>query len=406
LTARRAGRRLSTIALTTVAAVDALSVAYLLVLLAAAATARKPRRDGPPSGVAARFVVIVPAHDEERDIASALASLKAQTYPPGRFVVAVIADNCSDRTAEVARAMGAVVYERVDTQRPGKGHALAWGFGRIREDYPDVDAIAMLDADCEASSNFLQVMSRHVTAGAAGAQATIKIQNPDEAWSAALQAASFGLINEVHARGRQRLNLFWRPQGTGTMLTVGLLDRVPWDAYSPFEDVEYSARLIAAAERFDHAGEAVVTTRAATALQATAEQQQRWESGRWALLAKWFPKHLHEAVRQRDPRRLIAALELVVPAQSRLLVTTITTAIAGRALSLRSVERLAAFSLAGQASYVLGGLFVAGAPPSVFSALLRAPVLAIWKIPLHIRSMAGRGSSRWIRGPRTATQDV
>src|SRR5207302_10964276 len=129
----------------------ALSVVYLLSLLAAAASARKPAENGPPAGPAARFAVLIPAHDEEHDIAIALESLTAQVYPHDRFVVAVIADDCRDRTAEIARAMGAVVYERSDAERRGKGHALLWGIERIREDYPETQAIMVLDADCEAS---------------------------------------------------------------------------------------------------------------------------------------------------------------------------------------------------------------------------------------------------------------
>jgi hypothetical protein len=400
LTGNRHGMRLARIALMSIAVVDAMSVAYLLSLLAAAASAREPREHGPDAGGAVRFAVLVPAHDEERDIAKVLESLNAQTYPPERFVVAVIADGCQDRTAEIARAMGAVVYERSDTQRQGKGHALAWGFERVRQDHPDIQAISMLDADCEASPNFLEVMSRHITDGAAGAQASIRIANPDEGWSAALQAASFALISEVQEPGRERLGLFSRPHGTGTTLTLGLLDRVPWDAFSPVEDAEYSARLIAAGERFDHAREAVVTTRAAAELRATDEQQQRWESGRWVLVSTWLPKHLRAGVRQHDGRRLIAALELVVPAQSRLLVTSVTAAIAGRALSMRALERIATFNLVGQGLFVFGGLFVAGAPRSVYGALLRAPLLAAWKVPLHLRAIAGRGPTRWKRGPR------
>jgi 1,2-diacylglycerol 3-beta-glucosyltransferase len=392
------------IALTTLTAVDALSVAYLLTLLAAAATARKPPENGPAAGPATRLAVLIPAHDEEHDIANVIASLNLQTYPRDCFVVVVVADNCHDRTAEIARAAGAVVYERRDAQRPGKGHALVWGFERVREDHPDIQAITMLDADCEASSNYLDVMSRHIADGAAGAQARITIGNPDDAWSAALQAASFALISDVQARGRERLGLSSRPHGTGTTLTLDLLDRVPWDAFSPVEDAEYAARLIAAGERFDHAGEAVVTTPAATTLRETGDQQHRWESGRWVIVSEWLPRHLGAGLRRRDGRRLVAALDLVVPAQSRLLISSLGAAILGRALSIRSVERLATFNLIGQGIFVLGGLVAAGAPPSVFSALLRVPLLAAWKTPIHLRSVAARGPTGWVKGPRTRVE--
>ena len=384
-----------------IAALDAASVVYLLTLLVAAATAREPRRRGGGAARGVRFAVLVPAHDEEREIPKVLRSLASQDYPHDLFVIVVIADNCHDRTAEIARGMGAVVYERSDVERLGKGHALAWGIERIRGAHPDIDAIAILDADCEPSANFLEEMAGHIANGAAGAQAQIQIGNPDEAWSAGLQAASFALIGEIQSRGRERLGLTARPRGTGTALTLDLLDRVPWDAFSPAEDAEYSARLVARGERFDHAGHAVVTTRAATALGATADQQRRWESGRWALLREWLPRHLAAGVRRRDARRLVAALELLAPAQSRLLVTSVTAAAAGRALSLRTVTRLAAFNLVGQIVFVFGGLWVAGAPRSVFYALVRAPLLAAWKVPLHVRGLAGRRPTRWIRGPRS-----
>src|SRR5262245_47140683 len=66
-----------------------------------------------------RFVVLVPAHNEETTIATILASMTAQRYPESLFAVHVVADNCTDNTAEVARANGAVVHERVDLDQPG-----------------------------------------------------------------------------------------------------------------------------------------------------------------------------------------------------------------------------------------------------------------------------------------------
>jgi 1,2-diacylglycerol 3-beta-glucosyltransferase len=399
----RRARRLAKAALTATAAVDAVGVAYLLALLAAAAL--PSRRRGMVAGRDLRIAVLIPARDEEHQIRTALASLEAQEYPRDRFMVAVIADNCSDRTAKVAREWGAAVYERSDTAHQGKGHALVWGIDRIRAERPDVEAIAVLDADCEASPNFLEVMSRHIADGAAGAQAQVRIGNPDNAWSAGLQAASFTLITEIRGRGRTRLGLRSALHGTGMTFTTALLDREPWDAFSPVEDAEYGARLVAADERFDYADEAFVATRAATALGATREQQRRWESGRRALAVRWLPRHLAAGVLRGDGRRLAAALELVVPPQSRLLVTSLLSVIAGRALALRSVQRLAAFNLAGQATYVLGGLLVAGAPPSVFAALLRAPVLAAWKLPLHFRAVLGRAPAGWTRGPRETIQN-
>ncbi|MBK8005200.1 MAG: glycosyltransferase [Gemmatimonadetes bacterium] len=84
------------------------------------------RRPDPPRQEPQPLVFIVPAHDEEMLVQRAVRSLLAQDYPPELLTVAVIADNCSDRTAELAREAGAVVLERSSATDRGKGHAIKW----------------------------------------------------------------------------------------------------------------------------------------------------------------------------------------------------------------------------------------------------------------------------------------
>ena len=92
-----------------------------------------------PPGKQARhwFALVIPAHDEEKTIGQVLQSCTDLDYPLGWFEVFVIADNCSDRTAVVAREWGACCLERVEPQRRGKGHALAWGLPQVLATRPD-----------------------------------------------------------------------------------------------------------------------------------------------------------------------------------------------------------------------------------------------------------------------------
>ena len=86
----------------------------------------------------------MPAHNESAAIAATLEDIKAQLRAGDRLLV--VADNCTDDTAAVARLSGAEVVERQDSERIGKGYALDWGLRHLDKDPPDV--VVMIDADC------------------------------------------------------------------------------------------------------------------------------------------------------------------------------------------------------------------------------------------------------------------
>ena len=141
---------------------------YLAVLTGAAWWAR--RRGLDRTAVAAepshRFLVLVPAHDEEQLIGSTLDSLRALDYPAEMVSVHVVADNCGDQTAMVARAHGAEAHERHAPDDGGKGPALQWLLGRLRGRGEPHDAVAIIDADTTVHPKFLRVMDAKLAAGA------------------------------------------------------------------------------------------------------------------------------------------------------------------------------------------------------------------------------------------------
>ena len=378
---------------------------YLLGLLAAAGCPEEERSE--PAGTARlRFVVVVPAHDEEAGIAATLASLQAQAYPADRFELLVVADNCGDRTAAVARAAGATVWERADRSRRGKGHALAWAFERVLRERPAVDAIAVVDADCEASADLLSAMDLALRRGAPAVQVDYVVSNPSDSSASALRYAAFALINTVRPRGKSRLGLSAGLLGTGMAFTRSLLERQPWTAFSIAEDREYHLRLVMAGERVTLAREASVRGPMPTSLAGASQQQLRWEGGALAALRDWTPKLLGAAVRERDQVRLHAALEPLAPPQSLLAVGHLTLAAGAVGLRSRGAVGLGAINLAGQLSFVLGGLRLTGAPADAYRALALAPILMVQKLALYARLLAGRGPREWVRTERAQAQDA
>jgi len=390
----------ATVALVTLQALLALVNGHLLVLLGAAVLergrngARKPARDR------LRFLVVIPAHDEEAGIEATLASLQRLDYPQDCLEVIVVADNCQDATATLATNMGATVWARDEPSHPGKGSALAWAFERALRERPVAEAVALVDADCSCSPNLLLAMAERLRSGAVAVQVDNSIANRDESSASALRYAAFILINTIRPLGKTRLGLSCGLSGTGMGFSRALLERQPWNAVSLAEDRDYHLRLVAAGERVVFASEAAVSSPVATSLARASEQQLRWEAGSFAAVPEWTPKLVKMGFREHDPVRIHAGLELLVPPQALLALAQLSLFAAAVALRSRVALSVAAANLVGQTSFVLGGLALVNAPRAAYRALALAPVLTVRKVGLYARLIAGRGPKRWVRSDR------
>ena len=379
-----------------------LSTCYLLVLLAGAALGRRRALPAVSASPRLHFAILVPAHNEEAGIEATLDSLRRLEYPADRFDIVVIADNCQDHTAARARAAGAIVYERRDPARRGKGHALVYGLARLRAERTGIDAVAVVDADCRVSANLLTALEARLRRGAAAAQADVAVANPEASWSSALRYAGFALMSTVRRMGKDRLGLSCGLHGTGMAFSAATLDRVPWQAVSLIEDSEQHLRLVMAGGRVAFAPEAQVRTAMPTSLRQAQQQQMRYEGGKRQLVQTWTPRLVREGVRRRDLAWLHAGLEPLVPPQALLFAANLALAVVTAALRSRGGFVIAVANLLGQSSYVLGGLVLVRAPLAVYRALAFAPVLVVWKLGLHGRLLLGRDAREWVRGPREA----
>ena len=377
------------------------SVAYLLTLLAAAA-ARRPTPVAAPD--ARRIAVVIPAHDEEAVLAQTLRSLKAQDYAPGRFEILVIADNCTDATARIAREEGAHVLERFSVDCRGKGHALAWAFDILlsahspleRPGADPVEAFAIVDADTWVSPDFLSAMARHLPADVAAPRALqgrYGVLNPDSGWRAALMTAAFELCNHVKLQGNDRLGLPVGLKGNGMIFTRSILERAPWTGRSITEDIDYGLDLLADhGLRVAYVPEARVLAQMPITSAQGASQRARWEGGRYRLLRERVPRLLAAAARRRDLRLVAAAADLATPPLAELVALHalwgFLTAFAPTTLRPLCLG-LFALSAAGLCVYVLAGMRAAGAGRDAYLALLRAPLYILWKFALYARTLFG-----------------
>jgi len=353
-----------------------------------------------------RFRFIVPAHNESVGIRETVRSLLAVDYPQASFDVLVVADNCVDDTAEQARAAGAIVLERQDAERRGKGYALLLAFSSLPR---EVDAVVVIDADTLVSPNILSAFSARRDAGAVAIQADYAVRNPNAAWRTRLIAIAFGAFHIVRSRAREHLGLSCGLRGNGMCFSAALLAEVPHEAFSIVEDVEYGLRLGEAGYRVQYADEAHVYGEMVSTAAAAASQRRRWEEGRKDLVRRNGFRLLRAGLRQKNRILFDLALDLLIPPLSRIAVFSVLFTLAAAALSVqagRAVCSVAVFGwcLFAVVAYVLRGWSVSGTGIRGLLDLGLAPLYVVWKAGLRLRK-ASRPTSSWVRTKREHQSD-
>ena len=386
-----------------------------LLFLLACASRRQARLTPAVPSTPPTLAVIVPAHDEELVLAATLDSLSAQDYPPASFQVVVVADNCTDGTAALARSRGATVLERTHADERGKGYALNHAVSHLLALSTPPEGFVIVDADTQAAPDFLSRMGARLTAGTDsrgfGAwQGRYGVLNAGDGWRAALMAGAFDLVNHVKPLGRETLGLSAGLKGNGMAFSRAVAAALPWPGGSLTEDLDYGLDL---ARRYNlrvaYVPEARVQAQMPAGAGPAASQRARWERGRLGLLRTRALPLLREGLRRRSFLLIDLAWDLLTPPLAELAALVFAfAALTGFGLSQRLLPHpslwlsAAAFCVLGLPIYVLGGLRVSQAPPEAYAALLRAPFYAAWKFALLLgRALKrGRRSDEWVRTAR------
>ena len=390
--------------------------AAVFSLLTLAAAAWLGRRAAPPARASSPLLlaVIVPAHNEALVLSGTLHSLKVQQYPRECFEVVVVADNCTDETAALARAAGATVLERTHADERGKGFALNHAIAALLARPLSPDGIIIVDADTWVAPDFLARMSARLHLSLApnglGAwQGRYGVLNFGENWRAGLMAAAFDLVNHVKPLGRENLGLSVGLKGNGMAFTRAVAAQVAWPGGSLTEDLDYGLELLRRlGVRVGYAHEARVLAQMPVTAAQAGSQRSRWERGRLQIVRERALPLVWEGVTRRNRRLLDMGGDLLVPPLAELgaLVSVgLGLAVLGATTRLLPHPSVwlaaAALNALGLCVYILGGLSLAGAPKRAYTALLRAPFYAVWKFALLLSGRRRRGASQeWIRTER------
>lgn len=350
-------------------------------------------RPSPPESTAIRFTVVVPAHDEEESIGATVSSLLAADYPADRRRIVVVADNCSDATAERATAAGAEAWARDDPQARGKGPALRWALDRLLADN-DWDTVVVVDADTVVDPAFFRVLAGHLEQGAPVVQAEYRVANPDESLVTRLAELSFAIQSVLRQRGRAALGASAKLQGNGMAFRRSVAEN-GWLGEGLTEDVDMWLQLLEQGIRPRFAPEAGVAALMPSTGEAARVQRARWEAGRAEVARRRLLPALRSAVRRRDPVLFEAAVsELAFPPLSTLAALVLAVGAARRVTTGRSGSAPAQLAVLG--AHAVAALVVTRAPRSSYALLALAPGVVAWKVLVKL----GGAPESWTRTPR------
>jgi len=381
-------------------AVPALLLAILAVelLVGTLAPPRRLRRDT-GAGTPHSAVILMPAHDEAGGIGAIIERLRPAL--DARIRLLVIADNCTDETAAIARAAGAQVVERQDMSQRGKGHALAFGRERLRADPPD--CLVVLDADCEIAPADLRLLVDTACARQRPVQSRYLLRSrPTDSAMTQISNFAFLIKNLVRQRGVTALGAPTILGGTGMAFPWPLIADAPLATSHLVEDlvlgIDFARKgkgplfLEQATTWSDPAGQ-----------QDTLTQRTRWEHGYVDTALRHGLPLFGEGLARLRPGLAWHGLHLLVPPLALLVSLSLAAAVLAALLWLAGASPMPALLLALLIALV--GLLLAcawardGRETVRLGTLARIPLYLAWKLPVYLRLVKKR-EQQWVRTRR------
>lgn len=347
-------------------------------------------------------LVVIPAHDEAAVIASTLRSLAAAKPAAAKCSIVVIADNCTDNTADLARAEGVRVLERHSLTERGKGYALDFAFRALLPERPL--AFIVVDADASVSPGFFEAFRSGFERGADALQCAYLLSTGTSRREA-IQELAFSCFNFTRPLARNALGLSCGILGNGFGLRAQVLESVPYSAASIVEDLEYHLRLVQAGRTVRFLPQTVLRSPAPERPEAILSQRARWEGGRLGIAARLVPK-LCRRVIAGDGRLAEPLLDLLLLPLGYHAMLLVVGLLASMFLPTGSwVLSLCSGAIWAGAFTVALHLLTGFLSPHINSrhavALIETPAYLLWKLQSLGAVLAGsRRDAAWVRTRR------
>ena len=240
-----------------------------------------------------RFAVVISARNESNVIGNLIKSIKEQKYKSELVDIFVIADNCTDNTAEIAREAGAIVYERFNKEQVGKGYALDWMFNIIQKDYAEkaYEAYIIFDADNILDPNYIAEMNKVFDNGYRIITSYRNSKNYDGNWIAAGYSLWFLREARYLNNARMHLGTSCAISGTGFLVSADVIkDNNGWIHHLLTEDIEFTIDSVIKGEKIGYCANAVLYDEQPTQFRQSYTQRLRWAKGFYQVFANYGAK--------------------------------------------------------------------------------------------------------------------
>jgi cellulose synthase/poly-beta-1,6-N-acetylglucosamine synthase-like glycosyltransferase len=370
-------------------------VTYSLEVLAGLRRMRETKRSALPRSAA----ILVPAHNEASTIGDSVRELLPICSREVRLLV--VADNCSDATAQIARDAGADVIERTDPGRRGKGFALAFGRDRLAADPPEV--VMILDADCRTDRQSIERLISSAFSLQAPVQASNLLTAPPDA-DPIVQISNFAMLikNSVRARGLYRLGGGAPLFGTGMAFPWSIFRNAPLASADTVEDLRLCLDLASQGVAV-HLVESARVTSASAAPRDTVAQRRRWEQGFVRIATKHAVPLFVQGAMRLSRHRIALGMHLCVPPLALLLLLGTGASLATLAIGLSTDYWPPLWTIVSAMVVALATTLLAwwkeGRGVLAPRSIARAPRYIFSKLPIYLGLFTAH-PARWNRTPR------
>ena len=376
----------------------------VLCLEIAAGLVRRQVPTNPGRDPGRRIAILVPAHNESVAIASTLEDIKVQLRPGDRLLV--VADNCTDDTAAVARLSGAEVVDRQDSERIGKGYALDWGLRHLDKNPPDI--VVMIDADCRLAEGSIARLTGACSMTGRPVQALYLMTVPDGSRiNKQIAAFAWRVKNWVRPLGLGGLGLPCQMVGTGMAFPWPVIRTADLASGWIVEDLKLGLDLAAAGHPPLFCPSARVTSQFASSARGADIQRSRWEHGHIMTILKLAPRMLCIAIARANFSLLALTLDLAVPPLSLLALLLILMFAMTGVAALLGVDSAA---LIISTACLVGFVTTVGLAWNSYGrdvlparAISSVPFYILAKLGLYGQILFGKMTAQWIRTDRTKT---
>ena len=378
-----------------------LAIPCLVMIVECLAASPRQNADSSPPTRRPRIVVLVPAHNEEAGIHDTVAALRASIDPSDGLLV--VADNCTDRTADLARAAGAEVVNRVDPQRKGKGYALAFGVEALTKNAPEV--VVVVDADCRVEEGGIAKLATLSMQSGRPVQAEYRFASPGGFdVRSAIGTLALTVRNCVRPRGLHRLGLPCPLTGSGMAFPWQLLRTMPELGSNLVEDMVLGIELGLRGSPPIPCPEVTIKSTLPVGARAQMNQRRRWECGHLDTLRTYGPRLLLVGLRSWRLDLIAMALDLLVPPLALLalllvgagVVSALHIALGGSMAPLLML--VAATAILTVAVGTAWNRFARAVLP--MWGLASIPLYVVWKVPLYVAHLLRRKPREWQRTAR------